>query len=150
MEEYITPNRKCLPYGMMNFAVIRRHDYDYVDKTPFILSIEQPAFFSFFHCPHRSGKALSVNRMRHRYNRYIKACSEEGLSGDLYAGKRPARGRNCSQVTYLNFSGISEKPHRYRERPEIHCNMMFKNCRKTDTGFLPQDIREGVHAANKS
>ena len=34
--EYIVPNRKRLPYGMMNFAVIRREDYYYVDKTRFI------------------------------------------------------------------------------------------------------------------
>lgn len=39
--EYIVPNRKRLPYGMMNFAVIRREDYYYVDKTRFIPMIEQ-------------------------------------------------------------------------------------------------------------
>ena len=36
MEEYIAPNRKRIPYGMMNFAVIRRDDCYYVDKTRFI------------------------------------------------------------------------------------------------------------------
>ena len=30
--EYIVPNRKRLPYGMMNFAVIRREDYYYVQS----------------------------------------------------------------------------------------------------------------------
>ena len=39
--EYIVPNRKRLPYGMMNFAVIRREDYYYVDKTRFIPMIEE-------------------------------------------------------------------------------------------------------------
>ena len=38
--EYIAPNRKRLPYGMMNFAVIRREDYYYVDKTRFIPLLE--------------------------------------------------------------------------------------------------------------
>ena len=33
MEEYIAPNRKRIPYGMMNYAVIRRDDCYYVDKT---------------------------------------------------------------------------------------------------------------------
>ena len=32
---------KLLPYGMMNFAVIRRDDYYYVDKTAFIPLIER-------------------------------------------------------------------------------------------------------------
>jgi len=39
--EYLVPGRKRLPYGMMNFAVIRREDYYYVDKTRFIPMIEQ-------------------------------------------------------------------------------------------------------------
>ena len=30
--EYLVPGRKRLPYGMMNFAVIRREDYYYVDN----------------------------------------------------------------------------------------------------------------------
>ena len=29
MEEYIAPRRKRIPYGMMNFAVIRRDDCYY-------------------------------------------------------------------------------------------------------------------------
>ena len=41
MEEYIAPNRKRIPYGMMNYAVIRRDDCYYVDKTRFIPMIEE-------------------------------------------------------------------------------------------------------------
>ena len=40
MEEYIAPKRKRIPYGMMNFAVIRHDDCYYVDKTRFIPIIE--------------------------------------------------------------------------------------------------------------
>lgn len=32
MEKYIVPDRKHLPYGMMNFALIRRENYYYVDN----------------------------------------------------------------------------------------------------------------------
>lgn len=47
MEEYIAPDRKRIPYGMMNFAVIRRDDCYYVDKTRFIPMIEEAdKFFS--------------------------------------------------------------------------------------------------------
>ena len=38
---------KLLPYGMMNFAVIRRDDYYYVDKTAFIPLIERSIVSSF-------------------------------------------------------------------------------------------------------
>lgn len=46
MEEYIAPNRKRIPYGMMNYAVIRRDDCYYVDKTRFIPMIEEADKFS--------------------------------------------------------------------------------------------------------
>lgn len=55
--EYIVPNRKRLPYGMMNFAVIRREDYYYVDKTRFIPMIEQADRFFSSSVPAASAKA---------------------------------------------------------------------------------------------
>ena len=58
MEEYIAPNRKRIPYGMMNFAVIRRDDCYYVDKTRFIPIIEDADKFFFFIRPRRFGKSL--------------------------------------------------------------------------------------------
>ena len=60
--EYIVPNRKRLPYGMMNFAVIRREDYYYVDKTRFIPMIEQADRFFFFIRPRRFGKKPHAER----------------------------------------------------------------------------------------
>ena len=60
--EYIVPNRKRLPYGMMNFAVIRREDYYYVDKTHFIPMIEQADRFFFFIRPRRFGKKPHAER----------------------------------------------------------------------------------------
>lgn len=56
MEEYIAPNRKRIPYGMMNFAVIRRDDCYYVDKTRFIPIIEDADKFFFFIRPVVSAK----------------------------------------------------------------------------------------------
>lgn len=47
MEKYIAPDRKRIPYGMMNFAVIRRDDCYYVDKTRFIPMIEEADKFFF-------------------------------------------------------------------------------------------------------
>ena len=44
MEKYIAPDRKRIPYGMMNFAVIRRDDCYYVDKTRFIPMIEAVSY----------------------------------------------------------------------------------------------------------
>ena len=59
---------KLLPYGMMNFAVIRRDDYYYVDKTAFIPLIERSDRFFFFMRPRRFGKSLTLNMLQHYYD----------------------------------------------------------------------------------
>jgi len=41
--------RKRIPYGMMNFVDVRKDNCYFVDKTRFILAMEQAnPFFSFF------------------------------------------------------------------------------------------------------
>ena len=86
--EYIVPNRKRLPYGMMNFAVIRREDYYYVDKTRFIPMIEQADRFFFFIRPRRFGKSLTLNILQHYYDVRTRDKFND-LFGDLYIGKHP-------------------------------------------------------------
>ena len=52
--------KETIPYGMMNFAVIRRDNCYYVDKTRFIPIIEDADKFFFFNRPRRFGKSLTV------------------------------------------------------------------------------------------
>ncbi len=58
MEEYIILRRKRIPYGMMNFAVIRRDDCYYVDKIRFIPMIEEADKFSSLFARAVSAKVL--------------------------------------------------------------------------------------------
>ena len=73
---------------MMNFAVIRRDDCYYVDKTRFIPMIEEADKFFFFIRPRRFGKSLTVNMLQHYYDILAKD-KFEALFGDLYIGKHP-------------------------------------------------------------
>ena len=66
--EYVSSERKLLPYGMMNFADIRLDNYYYVDKTSFIPVIEQSDRFFFFIRPRRFGKSLTLNMLQHYYD----------------------------------------------------------------------------------
>ena len=124
MEKYIAPDRKRIPYGMMNFAVIRRDDCYYVDKTRFIPMIEEADKFFFFIRPRRFGKSLTVNMLQHYYDILAKD-KFEALFGDLYIGKHPTRDRNSYLVLYLNFSGIVGELHNYRKGLDAHCQTMF-------------------------
>ena len=141
MEEYIAPRRKRIPYGMMNFAVIRRDDCYYVDKTRFIPIIEDADKFFFFNRPRRFGKSLTVSMLQHYYDIAAKD-KFDALFGDLYIGKYPTRDRNSYLVLYLNFSGIVGELHNYRKGLDAHCQTMFDYFCDIYADYLPQGIKE--------
>ena len=141
MEKYIAPDRKRIPYGMMNFAVIRRDDCYYVDKTRFIPMIEEADKFFFFIRPRRFGKSLTVNMLQHYYDILAKD-KFDALFGDLYIGKHPTRDRNSYLVLYLNFSGIVDELNNYRKGLDAHCQTMFDYFCDIYADYLPKGIKE--------
>ena len=141
MEKYTAPDRKRIPYGMMNFAVIRRDDCYYVDKTRFIPMIEEADKFFFFIRPRRFGKSLTVSMLQHYYDILAKD-KFEALFGDLYIGKHPTRDRNSYLVLYLNFSGIVGELHNYRKGMDAHCQTMFDYFCDIYADYLPKGIKE--------
>ena len=141
MEKYTAPDRKRIPYGMMNFAVIRRDDCYYVDKTRFIPMIEEADKFFFFIRPRRFGKSLTVNMLQHYYDILAKD-KFEALFDDLYIGKHPTRDRNSYLVLYLNFSGIVGELHNYRKGLDAHCQTMFDYFCDIYADYLPKGIKE--------
>ena len=141
MEKYIAPDRKRIPYGMMNFAVIRRDDCYYVDKIRFIPMIEEADKFFFFIRPRRFGKSLTVNMLQHYYDILAKD-KFDALFGDLYIGKHPTRDRNSYLVLYLNFSGIVGELHNYRKGLDAHCQTMFDYFCDIYADYLPKGIKE--------
>ena len=139
--EYVSSERKLLPYGMMNFADIRLDNYYYVDKTSFIPVIEQSDRFFFFIRPRRFGKSLTLNMLQHYYD--VRTRDKfDALFGDLYIGKHPTRGRNSYLVLYLNFSGISGELHNYRQGLDAHCNTSFDYFCDIYAEYLPKGIKE--------
>jgi len=141
MEKYTAPDRKRIPYGMMNFAVIRRDDCYYVDKTRFIPMIEEADKFFFFIRPRRFGKSLTVSMLQHYYDILAKD-KFEVLFGDLYIGKHPTRDRNSYLVLYLNFSGIVGELHNYRKGLDAHCQTMFDYFCDIYADYLPKSTKK--------
>ena len=139
--EYVSSERKLLPYGMMNFADIRLDNYYYVDKTSFIPVIEQSDRFFFFIRPRRFGKSLTLNMLQHYYD--VRTRDKfDALFGDLYIGKHPTRDRNSYLVLYLNFSGISGELHNYRQGLDAHSNTSFDYFCDINAEYLPKGIKE--------
>ena len=136
---------KLLPYGMMNFAVIRRDDYYYVDKTSFIPLIERSDRFFFFIRPRRFGKSLTLNMLQHYYDVNAKE-KFDALFGDLYIGKHPTKDRNSYLVLKLNFSLVSAELHNYRKGLDDHCSIVFDYFCDVYADYLPEGIKEKMQA----
>ncbi|MEL5892018.1 AAA family ATPase [Bacteroides sp. GD17] len=141
MEELILPNRRRIPYGMMNFAAIRRENAYYVDKTHFIPLIEEANHFFFFIRPRRFGKSLTLNLLQHYYDIRTRDQFDALFSG-LYIGEHPTPSRNSYLVLKLNFSGISGELNDYRKGLDAHCQTMFDYFCDIYADYLPQGIKE--------
>ena len=139
--EYVSSDRKLLPYGMMNFEDIRLDNYYYVDKTSFIPLIEQSDRFFFFIRPRRFGKSLTLNMLQHCYDVRTKD-KFDSLFGDLYIGKHPTKDRNSYLVIKLNFSGITGELHNYRKSLDEHCRIVFDYFCDVYADYLPEGIKE--------
>ena len=142
--EYVSDS-KLLPYGMMNFAVIRRDDYYYVDKTSFIPLIERSDRVFFFIRPRRFGKSLTLNMLQHYYDVNAKD-KFDALFGDLYIGKHPTKDRNSYLVLKLNFSLVSAELHNYRKGLDDHCSIVFDYFCDVYADYLPEGIKEKMQA----
>ena len=142
--EYVSDS-KLLPYGMMNFAVIRRDDYYYVDKTSFIPLIERSDRFFFFIRPRRFGKSLTLNMLQHYYDVNAKD-KFDALFGDLYIGKHPTKDRNSYLVLKLNFSLVSAELHNYRKGLDDLCSIVFDYFCDVYADYLPEGIKEKMQA----
>ena len=139
--EYVSSDRKLLPYGMMNFEDIRLDNYYYVDKTSFIPLIEQSDRFFFFIRPRRFGKSLTLNMLQHYYDVRTKD-KFDSLFGDLYIGKHPTKDRNSYLVIKLNFSGITGELHNYRKSLDEHCRIVFDYFCDVYADYIPEVIKE--------
>ena len=95
---------RLLPYGMSDFATIRKENRYYVDKTMFIPKLEEFKYQMFLR-PRRFGKSLMLNMLAAYYDVAMKD-SFDDLFGGLYIGDNPTEERNKYLILKFNFSGI--------------------------------------------
>ncbi|MBK8254247.1 MAG: AAA family ATPase [Polyangiaceae bacterium] len=101
--------RMRIPYGMSNFAAIRREKYFYADKTPFIPYLEAPeggAKHVIFLRPRRFGKSTLVSMLEYYYDRE-QANAWDELFGGLWVHEHPTPERGQYLVLTLDFSPVN-------------------------------------------
>ena len=95
---------RLLPYGMSDFARIRRENKYYVDKTMFIPQLEEFSYQMFLR-PRRFGKSLMLNMLAAYYDVAMKDSFDE-LFGGLYIGDNPTEERNKYLILRFDFSKV--------------------------------------------
>lgn len=97
-----------IPYGISDFATIRREGYFYVDKTPFLPVLENPMsgyVHLLFLRPRRFGKSTIVSTLANYYD-IAKADQFDELFRGLWIHEHPTAERNKYLVLKFDFSTV--------------------------------------------
>lgn len=139
--------RKRIPYGMSNYASVRRDNCYFVDKTAFIPKLEAANKFFFFIRPRRFGKSLTLSMLKHYYD-INKADDFEKLFGGLYIGDHPTEERNSYLIIELDFSVIDGSLGNYKGSMDAHCSIHFESFCDIYKPLLPEGIKERLILRN--
>ena len=97
-----------LPYGIADFAHLRRGGYAYADKTGFIAALESAEkgrHYLVFVRPRRMGKTLLISMLEHYYD-MLAAPSFEEIFGGLAIASAPTPERGRYAVLRLEMTGL--------------------------------------------
>ena len=97
--------KNLIPYGVQNFADVRRSGLYYVDKTAYIRELEMRSRKLFFVRPRRMGKSLFVDMLCRYYDIAEKENFHAYFDG-LDIGARPTELANTFYVLRLDFSQV--------------------------------------------
>jgi hypothetical protein len=114
MEDY-----KDLPYGIADFKKLIQEGYYYVDKTPFIKTMDRTKYLILLR-PRRFGKSLFLSTLRYYYDIAERDNFRTTFKGTWIADN-PTREQSVYQVLSLDFSMISGEIENVREEFSRHC-----------------------------
>jgi hypothetical protein len=100
---------KKYPYGLADFARMRRQGMFYADRTSLIPLIEEAGIQLAFLRPRRFGKSLLISMLANYYD--VNMADEfDDLFGDLAIGENPTPRHNTYLVLQWDFSGVMSDP----------------------------------------
>ncbi len=104
-------NIKQIPYGISDYGLIRRENYYYVDKTPYLVKLQGAGRFLFFIRPRRFGKSLFLALMEAYFDVHLKDRFEEFFKG-TWIYDRPTADQGEYLILFFNFSMVDPHPER--------------------------------------
>ncbi len=132
-----------IPYGVTDFARMRRDGYYYVDKTRFIPMLEREGNFVFFLRPRRFGKSLMLNVL-HAYYDINYADEFDTLFGGLDIYKNPTPNHNKYLILKFNFSAINPDKDKVLESFNVKVLQTLEFFVDTYLQYFPEGTLEKV------
>ena len=117
-------NYKLLPYGISDYAQVKREGKYLVDKTKYLERMERAGNFLFLIRPRRFGKSMFLSMMESYYDIEAKD-NFDFLFGDTYVGSHPTAERNEYQVLRLDFSITGGNIDELRENVYGYIDVMY-------------------------
>jgi hypothetical protein len=96
---------KGIPYGIADYGIIRRENYYYVDKTPYLERIQEAGRYLFFIRPRRFGKSLFVSVMEAFFDVLHRQRFDDLFKG-TWIYDHPGDERGKYLVLSLNFTAV--------------------------------------------
>ena len=121
----MTPAYPRVPYGVGDFARIRRDGCLYVDKTRFVRRLEQQDYV-FLIRPRRFGKTCWISLLEAYYDR-TRADAFDALFSNTDIGAEPTANRSRYIVLRLDFSAFGAAPATLEARFEGYCRDEIRN-----------------------
>ena len=133
---------KLLPYGISDYAQVKREGLFMVDKTMYLERMERTGHFLFLIRPRRFGKSLFLSMMESYYD--IEAKDKfDLLFGDTYVGSHPTPERNEYQVLRLDFSITGGNIDELRENVYGYMDVMYGMFVSKYANYYPEGYEEG-------
>lgn len=129
------------PYGLADFATLRRDGFIYIDRTDRIERIETMGHQLLLLRPRRFGKSLWLSTLENYYD-LAKAEQFDQLFADLGIGKKPTPKRNSYLVMKWNFSLVEPLHGRDAIRASLHrhLNAQIKNTALKYAAWLKREV----------
>ena len=135
---------KLLPYGIANYAQVKREGKYMVDKTLYFERMERAGNFLFLIRPRRFGKSLFLSMMESYYD-IEKKDDFEPLFGDTYVGSHPTEEHNEYQVLKLDFSITGGNIDELRENVYGYIDVTYGMFVSKYANYYPKGYEEGFY-----
>ena len=112
--------------GLVTIPVFDELNMAYVDKTRFIVELEEAGQYLFFLRPRRSGKSLMLSTLACYYDQRM-AHRFENLFGDSWIGAHPTAEKNQYMILAFNFSEVRPEPDLVETSFETYTRTIFND-----------------------